>query len=203
MHGVGHRHRRRPGARRAMRSPVSATTRGACATGGRWTGCGAHCISTTARTSTAWTSASPAHPPIGVGYLQQPGQPLVELQAVTARETFGDNDLPQATTLNYRRPDRHHRHPRARAGAADFARRAGQPLPAGLGDGHHRRRPHRCRLGRVEPQPALELLRERACVDGYRGQSQCVSSADNSHRRRAAAGSRAFLRNPVTRGLPH
>jgi hypothetical protein len=42
----------------------------------------------------------PGAPPIGVGYLQQPGQPLVEVQAVTARETFGDNDLPQATTLN-------------------------------------------------------------------------------------------------------
>ncbi len=43
----------------------------------------------------------PGAPPIGVGYLQQPGRPLVELQAVTARETFGDNDLPQATTLSY------------------------------------------------------------------------------------------------------
>jgi hypothetical protein len=41
----------------------------------------------------------PGAPPIGIGYLQQPGQPLVEVQAVTARETFGDNGLPQATTL--------------------------------------------------------------------------------------------------------
>jgi hypothetical protein len=39
-------------------------------------------------------------PRFGVGYLQQSGQPLVEAQAVTARETFGDNGLPQATTLN-------------------------------------------------------------------------------------------------------
>ena len=42
----------------------------------------------------------PGAPPIGVGYLQRPGQPLVELQTVTARETFGDNGLPQATTLS-------------------------------------------------------------------------------------------------------
>jgi len=42
----------------------------------------------------------PGAPPMGVGYLQQPGRPLVETHAVTARETFGDNDLPQATTLS-------------------------------------------------------------------------------------------------------
>ena len=40
-------------------------------------------------------------PPIGIGYVQQPGQPLRELQAVTARETFGDNDLPTATAIVY------------------------------------------------------------------------------------------------------
>jgi hypothetical protein len=33
------------------------------------------------------------------GYLQQPGEPLVELAAVTARETFADNGLPLATEL--------------------------------------------------------------------------------------------------------
>jgi hypothetical protein len=43
----------------------------------------------------------PGAPPIGIGYLQQPGLPLVELQAVAAREMFGDNGLPQATTLSY------------------------------------------------------------------------------------------------------
>jgi hypothetical protein len=42
----------------------------------------------------------PGAPPIGVGYVQQPGQPLAEVQAVTARETFGDNGLPQGTTLD-------------------------------------------------------------------------------------------------------
>jgi hypothetical protein len=43
----------------------------------------------------------PGTPPIGIGYLQQPGEPLIELQSVTARETFGDNALPQTTTLRY------------------------------------------------------------------------------------------------------
>ena len=43
----------------------------------------------------------PGAPPIGIGYLQQPGRPLIELQAVTARETFGDNGLPQATTIDF------------------------------------------------------------------------------------------------------
>jgi hypothetical protein len=42
----------------------------------------------------------PGAPSMGVGYLQQRAQPLVETHAVTARETFGDNDLPQATTLS-------------------------------------------------------------------------------------------------------
>src|SRR6476469_7765073 len=39
--------------------------------------------------------------PIGIGYLQPTGRPLIELQAVTARETFGDNGLPQATTIDF------------------------------------------------------------------------------------------------------
>jgi hypothetical protein len=43
----------------------------------------------------------PGAAPMGIGYLHQPGRRLVELQAVSARETFGDNDLPQATTISY------------------------------------------------------------------------------------------------------
>jgi len=43
----------------------------------------------------------PGAPPIGIGYLQPTGRPLIELQAVTARETFGDNGLPQATTIDF------------------------------------------------------------------------------------------------------
>jgi hypothetical protein len=42
----------------------------------------------------------PGAPPIGIGYLQEPGRPLAEVQSVTAREMFGDNNLPQATTLD-------------------------------------------------------------------------------------------------------
>jgi hypothetical protein len=41
----------------------------------------------------------PGAPPMGVGYLQRPGEPLIELQAVTARGTFADNGLPLQTTL--------------------------------------------------------------------------------------------------------
>jgi hypothetical protein len=41
----------------------------------------------------------PGMPPIGLGYVQTAGEPLLELQSVTARESFGDDDLPHATTL--------------------------------------------------------------------------------------------------------
>jgi hypothetical protein len=33
--------------------------------------------------------------------VQNAGQPLLELQAVSARETFGDNGLPITSTLNF------------------------------------------------------------------------------------------------------
>jgi len=41
----------------------------------------------------------PGVPPIGIGYIQRAGEPLVELQTVTAREEFGDDDLPRGTRL--------------------------------------------------------------------------------------------------------
>jgi hypothetical protein len=41
----------------------------------------------------------PGAPPMGVGYIQSPGSALMELQTVTAREVFGDNDLPVTTEL--------------------------------------------------------------------------------------------------------
>ncbi len=41
----------------------------------------------------------PGAPPIGMGYIQPPDGPLVELQAVTAQEVFGDNGLPVTTEL--------------------------------------------------------------------------------------------------------
>ena len=42
---------------------------------------------------------------MGVGYIQPPDGPLVELQMVTAREAFGDNGLPRATTLTMKPGD--------------------------------------------------------------------------------------------------
>ncbi len=42
----------------------------------------------------------PGAPPIGIGYVQPPDGPLVELQSVSARETFADNDLPLTTELD-------------------------------------------------------------------------------------------------------
>ena len=41
----------------------------------------------------------PGAPPIGIGYVQRADTALVELQAVTAQETFADNGLPVQTTL--------------------------------------------------------------------------------------------------------
>ena len=107
----------------------------------------------------------PGAPPIGVGYIQPPGEPLVELQTVTARETFADNGLPVATTLTTEsgRYHRHHRHSRPRTGAVDISRRAGEPFSAGLGHRHHGRRPHRRRLVGMEPQPAPLTASVRVC----------------------------------------
>lgn len=41
----------------------------------------------------------PGAPPVGIGYIQQPGEVLIELQTVAAREEFGDNGLPLQTTV--------------------------------------------------------------------------------------------------------
>ncbi len=41
----------------------------------------------------------PGMGPLGIGYAQKEGEPLVELTGVTAQETFADNDLPVSTTL--------------------------------------------------------------------------------------------------------
>lgn len=41
----------------------------------------------------------PGAPPVGVGYRQRSGEPLVELKSVTAEETFGADDLPISTEL--------------------------------------------------------------------------------------------------------
>ena len=47
----------------------------------------------------------PGAPPMAAGYRQRAGEPLVELSAVTARETFGDDDLPIDTELDVDRGD--------------------------------------------------------------------------------------------------
>lgn len=41
----------------------------------------------------------PGVPPMGVGYIQPPGVPLIELPTVSAQETFADNGLPVQTTI--------------------------------------------------------------------------------------------------------
>ncbi|HEY7051205.1 MAG TPA: phosphotransferase [Mycobacterium sp.] len=41
----------------------------------------------------------PGAPPIGVGYIQNPEEPLKELEGVTAQAAFADNGLPTATSL--------------------------------------------------------------------------------------------------------
>lgn len=41
----------------------------------------------------------PGMPSLGLGYSQRQGEPLVEFERVTARETFDENDLPLATVL--------------------------------------------------------------------------------------------------------
>lgn len=47
----------------------------------------------------------PGAPPIGVGYIQPAREPLIELQTVSARETFGDNGLPLTTTVSHQPGD--------------------------------------------------------------------------------------------------
>ncbi|MHC9294790.1 phosphotransferase [Mycobacterium sp. LTG2003] len=42
----------------------------------------------------------PGMAPIGVGYSQRAGEPLVELEKVTAQHTLGEDDLPVTTTLS-------------------------------------------------------------------------------------------------------
>jgi hypothetical protein len=42
----------------------------------------------------------PGIPPVGIGYVQPPGEPLVELDSVTAEATFDHDDLPLSTSLS-------------------------------------------------------------------------------------------------------
>ena len=161
VHGVGNRDGRRPTFVRVhRRRPASATTRGRRGTGGAWSGCGARCTSTTAPTSTASTCGSPVRRRWPPATCSARASRSSNCRRVVARETFGDDDLPVGTDAraDARRPHRDHRRPRARAGAADLARRPGEPVPAGVGHRDDRRRPHRRRLAGVEPQPGRERL---------------------------------------------
>jgi hypothetical protein len=44
--------------------------------------------------------AIPGMPPIGIGYAQRAGEPLVELQSITTRHSLGEDDLPVETTMS-------------------------------------------------------------------------------------------------------
>jgi hypothetical protein len=41
----------------------------------------------------------PGMPPVSVGYIQPPGQPVIETTSVVADATLADNGLPRSTTL--------------------------------------------------------------------------------------------------------
>lgn len=43
----------------------------------------------------------PGMPPLAVGYLQQPGQPLIELEQISTSDTFARDGLPQSARLGF------------------------------------------------------------------------------------------------------
>ena len=43
----------------------------------------------------------PGMPPVSVGYIQPPGEPVIETTSVSAEADIGDNGLPVATTLTF------------------------------------------------------------------------------------------------------
>ncbi len=152
---------RRRRADRARRGPGSATTRGARATGGRSTGCGARCTSTTAPTPTpsacprCRATASATCSEARSSRRSRPSRPST---------SGGPDGLID---------DREHRlgaaAARARVAAARLrsaapggARRAAVAVPAGDVPRARRRRPRRQRLGGVEPGAARGLIGRRA-----------------------------------------
>ena len=152
------------GPTRSATSRANVTTPGRRGTGGAWTGCGAHCISTTARTYTVSTCASPACRRWASDTCSGRGSHSSIWRASRREKTFGDNDLPIGTTLELS--------PGGMTATIDVRGHAPvlltspdgrhQPLPAGLGDGDHHRRPHRSRLAGVEPQPVVIPLKSIA-----------------------------------------
>ena len=137
------------------RSRGSATTPGACGTGGAWIGCGARCICATAPICTAWTCGSPEHPRSASATSSRRtarwsscrrcrhgkrsatttyrGQPTLALSPgdVTATVEIRGHAPVLLTATDGRR----------------------EPVPARVGDRDHRGWPHRRRLAGVEPQP--------------------------------------------------
>jgi hypothetical protein len=90
---------------------------------------------------------------IGVGYIQRPGEPVTEMQAVTAQETFADDRLPRIATLMLDPAELEvvgdiRGHPWLRLVASDG--RMTQFTP-GLADGQHFRQARQGWLSRVEP----------------------------------------------------
>ena len=144
-------------ARSGSSSPAraSATTRGARATGGRSTGCGARCTSRTAPTRTR--SASRRCPATASATCSATASSS-EIESVHATEEI-DADGLIASARIVSGPDRSStlevRAARVRGAAPGGARRAPVAVPARDVPRARRRRPHRPRLGRVEPRAAL------------------------------------------------
>ena len=90
----------------------------------------------------------------GVGYVQNGGE-IDEIETATSTAEVADNGLIDRAeiTVGPGRPGARDRAARVRRPPARGAGRPGEPLPARDGAGSRRRRPHRARLDRVEPQP--------------------------------------------------
>ena len=153
------------GGAQLLRSRASAITRGAPATGGRSTGCGARSISTTAPTSTR--SAIPQMPGFGVGYVQREG----EISEVESGERDGDDC--RAMGWSGRRgsssdPDELQIDVEPVAfGALRLVAPDGRVslFPRAMCRVHCLRRAFGRGLGRVEPRPGLALQRAHAADD--------------------------------------
>ena len=102
----------------------------------------------------------PGVPPVGIGYVQDRGGTVTELQTIAARQTFDADGLP-ATRNAGGRSRWHHRdrrRARTRTATPGRRRRADKRISPGVGNREHRRRAPRRRLAGVEPKSALKTL---------------------------------------------
>ena len=186
---------------------ASATTRGARATGGRWTGCGAPAISTTARVSTRSSSGCPT----------RRGSASATCSARASGSASSTRRAPARRSA--RRPRRPRRTRRARRGLAldveplafgaaapRVARRPRRRSSRARCAGSPRRRPHRRRLARANPERAqLEDLDLHPVAGGHVSalDVQIRERVDTEHRRQYV-GSLGFgrprTRQPSDRG---